>query len=82
LSCNLYGKKNLAGWGHWHINHDSMNGPMMGMGTMLGMSCARSFRVSTVGLKPGKHTFFAILEDNQHAPLMPGVFDKVTVKVT
>lgn len=81
LSCNLYGKKNLTGYGHWHINHDSMNGPMMGMGTMLGMSCANSFQVRTVGLKPGKHTFFAILEDNQHAPLMPSVFDKVTVNV-
>lgn len=81
LSCALYGKQNLKGWGHWHINHDAMNGPMMGMGTMLGMSCAKSFRVSTVGLKPGKHTFFAILEDNQHAPLMPSVFGKVTVTV-
>lgn len=81
LSCDLYGKPNLKGWGHWHINHDSMTGAMMGMGTMLGMSCAKSFQVSTVGLTPGKHTFFAILEDNQHAPLMPTVFDKVTVNI-
>jgi len=81
LSCNLYGKQNLKGWGHWHLNHDSMSGPMMGMGTMLGMSCAKRFNVSTVGLKRGKHTFFAILEDNQHGPLMPSVFDKVTVNI-
>lgn len=81
LSCALYGKPNLKGSGHWHINHDSMTGPMMGMGTMLGMSCAHSFQASTVGLKPGPHTFFAILEDNQHAPLMPDVFAAVKVDV-
>ncbi len=81
LSCALYGKQNLKGYGHWHLNHDTMAGPMMGMGTMMGMSCANSFQASTVGLKPGKHTFFAILEDNQHAPMMPSVFGKVTVNV-
>jgi hypothetical protein len=81
LSCALYGKQILKGYGHWHLNHDTMAGPMMGMGTMLGMSCANSFQASTVGLKPGKHTFFAILEDDQHAPLMPSVFAKVTVNV-
>ncbi|GAC1451053.1 MAG: hypothetical protein PVSMB11_12190 [Desulfuromonadaceae bacterium] len=81
LSCALYGKQNLKGYGHWHLNHDSMMGPMMGMATMLGMSCAHSFQASTAGLKPGRHTFFAILEDNQHAPLMPDVFAKVTVNV-
>lgn len=81
LSCALYGKQNLEGYGHWHLNHDTMAGPMMGMGTMMGMSCANSFQASTVGLKPGPHTFFAILEDNQHAPLMPSVFAKVKVDV-
>jgi hypothetical protein len=45
------------------------------------MSCATSFQASTVGLKPGPHTFFAILEDDQHAPLMPSVFAKVSVNV-
>jgi hypothetical protein len=81
LSCALFGKQNLKGYGHWHLNHDTMAGPMMGMGTMLGMSCSNSFQASTVGLKPGPHTFFAILEDNQHAPLMPSVFAKVKVNV-
>lgn len=81
LSCALYGKQNLKGYGHWHLNHDSMMGPMMGMATMLGMGCAHSFQASTVGLKPGPHTFYAILEDNQHAPLMPDVSAKVTVIV-
>jgi hypothetical protein len=68
LSCALYGKKDIAGYGHWHANVDSTTKGMMGMGTMLGMSCRRSFHVSLAGIRPGKHTFYAILEDNQHAP--------------
>jgi hypothetical protein len=35
---------------------------------MLGMSCAKKFHVSLAGIKPGKHRFFAILENNLHAP--------------
>jgi hypothetical protein len=68
FSCALYGKPDVAGYGHWHINIDSTTKGMMGMGTMLGMSCARTFHVSLAGIKPGPHTFFAILEDDQHAP--------------
>jgi hypothetical protein len=68
FSCALYGKQDIAGYGHWHINVDSTSKGMMGMGTMLGMSCQRSFHVSLAGIAPGRHTFFAILEDNQHAP--------------
>jgi hypothetical protein len=80
-SCDLFGKANLAGYGHWHVNVDSMSGPMMGMGTMLGMACANTFQASTEGLAPGTHSFFALLVDNQHAPLMPDVFDKVDLVV-
>jgi hypothetical protein len=68
FSCALYGKQDIAGYGHWHINVDSTSKGMMGMGTMLGMSCQRTFHVSLAGIKPGPHTFFAILEDDQHAP--------------
>jgi ribosomal protein L24E len=68
FSCALYGKKDVAGYGHWHANVDSTSKGMMGMGTMLGMSCQRTFHVSLAGIKPGPHTFFAILEDDQHAP--------------
>ena len=68
LSCALYGKPDVAGYGHWHINLDSTTKGMMGMGTMLRMSCARTFHVETADITPGRHTFFAILEDNQHAP--------------
>lgn len=68
LSCALYGKAPVKGWGHWHANVDTTKLGMMGMGTMLGMSCAKTFRVSLAGIKPGTHRFFAILEDNTHAP--------------
>ena len=68
LSCALYGKAPVKGYGHWHANVDTTTQGMMGMGTMLGMSCARSFHVSLAGIKPGQHRFFAILEDNTHAP--------------
>ncbi len=80
LSCALYGKDNLAGYGHWHINVDSTKKGMMGMGTMLGMSCQHSFHVSLAGISKGKHTFFAIAEDNQHAPTL-NAMDSVTVNV-
>jgi hypothetical protein len=81
LSCALYGKPDLAGYGHWHINVDATSKGMMGMGTMLRMSCARTFHVSTAGIGRGRHTFFAILEDNQHAPT-PHQQASVTVNVS
>jgi hypothetical protein len=80
FSCALYGKPDVAGFGHWHINVDSTSKGMMGMGTMLRMSCARTFHVATAGLTPGRHTFYAILEDNQHAPT-PHAEASVTVNV-
>ena len=80
-SCDLFGKANLAGYGHWHLNVNSMTGPMMGMATMLGMSCGSSFDASTEGLTSGHHKFFALLVDNQHAPLMPDIADQVDLIV-
>jgi hypothetical protein len=79
LSCALYGKANVRGYGHWHANVDTTKLGMMGMGTMLGMSCAKTFHVSLAGIKPGKHRFFAILEDNIHAPTIGA---QATVNVT
>jgi hypothetical protein len=79
-SCALYGKANVAGYGHWHVNVDSLTQGMMGMGTMMGMSCAHSMHVSTAGLKPGQHTFYAILVDNTHAPTI-GVKAAITLTV-
>lgn len=80
LSCDLYGKANVAGYGHWHANVDSSTKGMMGMATMLGMSCGKSFHVSLAGVKPGTHRFIAILEDNTHAPTI-GVQASVNVTV-
>jgi len=82
LSCDLYGKPAVAGYGHWHLNLDSTSGPMMGMGTMAGMSCQTVFHASTAGLAPGStHTLIPLLTDNGHAPLDPMVSDKVEVKI-
>jgi hypothetical protein len=80
-SCDLMGKANLTGYGHWHLNVDTMSGPMMGMATMLGMACTTSFQASTEGLSPGHHKFIALLVDNQHAPIMPDVADEVDLIV-
>jgi hypothetical protein len=80
LSCALYGKANVKGYGHWHANVDTTTQGMMGMGTMLGMSCANSFHVSLAGIKPGQHKFIAILEDNTHAPTI-GAQAAVTLNV-
>jgi hypothetical protein len=82
LSCDLYGKPAVAGYGHWHLNLDSTSGPMMGMGTMAGMSCTKVFHASTAGLTPGStHTLIPLLTDNGHAPLEPMVSDEVEVKI-
>ena len=82
LSCALFGKPNLHGWGHWHLNLDTATGGMMGMGGMTGMSCTHTIRVSTAGLMPGStHTLIALLVDNEHAPLMPMIASKVTVRI-
>lgn len=82
LSCDLLGKPDVAGYGHWHLNYDSDTGPMMGMGTMAGMSCVTTFHASTAGLHAGdKHTLIALLVDNGHAPLHPAIEDRVEVTV-
>ena len=81
-SCDLYGKPGVLGYGHWHVNLDTTGGPMMGMGTMQGMSCTNVFHASTLGLTSGvKHTIIALLVDNGHAPLMPAIESKVQVTV-
>ena len=81
LSCDLLGKPKLANTGHWHVNVDTMKGPMMGMVTMLNMGCNNTLDVPLAGISKGKHTFFVLLVENQHAPLEPGVFGSVTLNV-
>jgi hypothetical protein len=82
LTCDEMGKPDVPGHGHWHLNFDTMKGPMMGMMTMAGMSCEQTFHASTAGLKPGSsHQIIALLADNLHAPLKPAIADSVEVKV-
>lgn len=82
LTCAEMGKPSVPGHGHWHLNFDTMKGPMMGMMTMAAMSCERTLHASTAGLKPGsRHQLIALLADNLHAPLMPAVADSVEVTV-
>lgn len=82
LSCDLYGKPGLIGYGHYHLNLDTTDGPMMGMASMLGMGCTNTFTVSTAGLESGStHSVIALLADNGHAPLMNAVAAEVEVTV-
>lgn len=83
LNCDLYGKPALFGYGHYHVNADTMEGPMMGMLTMFGMACETTFHASTAGLEPGStHSIIALLTDNGHAPLMnPEAADFVEVTI-
>src|SRR5262249_60437691 len=72
LSCALFGKPNLHGRGHWHLNLDTATGGMMGMGGMTGVSCTNTNRVSAKGLMPGStHTLVARVVGNMHGPLQP-----------
>jgi hypothetical protein len=81
-SCDLYGKPDLSGYGHWHLNLDSTSLGMGGMGTMVGMSCTTTFGMSTAGLRSGStHSVIALLVDNGHAPFKPEISDKVDVKI-
>jgi hypothetical protein len=82
LACDEMGKPDVSGHGHWHLNFDTMKGPMMGMMTMAGMSCETTLQASTAGLKPGSsHKLIALLADNAHAPVMPAIADSLTVTV-
>src|SRR5439155_17444596 len=73
--CDLFGKPDIEGYGHWHVNLDTTSGAMMGMGGkngkggMLGMSCARTFHATTAGLSKGEtHKLVALLVGNAHDP--------------
>lgn len=82
LSCDLLGKPDVAGYGHWHLNLDSDSGPLMGMGTMLGVACTTTFHATTEGLSTGStHTLIALLTHNGHAPLHPAVESRVDVTI-
>jgi hypothetical protein len=75
LSAALFGKLDVAGYGHWHVFLDTPS-----MMTMLGMTAEKMFRVSLQGVAPGKHKIIAVLADNVHAPI-PGAMSVITVNV-
>ena len=76
LSQDSFGKKLVAGEGHWHIFVDKVN-----MAHMLTMAAGDSQTVPLKGIKPGKHTFYALLVNNQHMPLKPMVVSSITLDV-
>ncbi len=79
LTCDLEGKPDVAGYGHWHVNIDTTNSAMNGMATMARMSCTDTMHLTTQGFKSGKHTLIAYLADDQHAPFTPMVAAQVDV---
>jgi hypothetical protein len=79
ISCSLEGKPDVAGYGHWHVNLETLNSGMMGMETMARMSCQNVLHMSTQNFPAGKHLLIVYLADDQHAPLMPEVMDSVDV---
>jgi hypothetical protein len=79
VSCALEGKPDVAGYGHWHVNLETLNSGMMGMETMARMSCQNVLHLNTQGFPAGHHLLIVYLTDDQHAPLMPEVMDSVDV---
>src|SRR5258708_27493492 len=81
VSCALFGKPNLHGFGHWHLNLDSATGGMLCMGGLIAMSCTDTIRASTEGLKAASvQTLITLSVVNLHVPLMPTVAAPVTVR--
>ncbi|MGH2409511.1 MAG: sulfocyanin-like copper-binding protein [Chloroflexota bacterium] len=78
LSCALLGKANVAGYGHWHLFVDSLK---KGLATMLDMGCSHGYTAFTDGLTPGKHTLYAVLADNLHAPIAGAAMASITINV-
>ncbi len=97
LSCDMLGKPKVANTGHWHVDVDRaetampmkpgmsqqqmMMAMMEAMATMLSMGCNNTFDVPLSGINAGPHTFYVVLVDNAHEPLMPAVTASVRVNV-
>ena len=76
LCQDCFAKALVTGEGHWHIFVDKVN-----MARMLTMAAGDSQTVPLKGIKPGKHTFYALLVNNQHMPLKPMVVSSITLDV-
>ncbi|HEX9038511.1 MAG TPA: hypothetical protein VF808_16125 [Ktedonobacterales bacterium] len=79
LCGSCFGKDNVDGVGHWHIFLDQ---PMMS--NMLTMAGDTTQEVSLKAITPGWHTFYAVLVNDQHMPLMgaPNSMTSVTLYVS
>ncbi|MBI4491165.1 MAG: hypothetical protein HY690_00005 [Chloroflexi bacterium] len=84
-SCDLEGKQNVAGFGHYHVFVDMDPGAMMmgggapgamdmmSMAGMISMPCGSSIPVDLTAWPSGQHMLSVELEQNDHTPLMePG----------
>jgi len=85
LCGGCYGKALQSNVGHWHIFLDQIAMPHM-----LTMANANVQQVYLTGVSPGWHTFFAVLVQNNHMPIMDmttgmplaGTFTMVDLYVT
>jgi len=73
---DCFGKALVAGEGHWHIFLDQVD-----MAHMKVMGGGPSQEVSVKGVAPGWHTFYALLVDNHHMPIMPMTMASVRLYV-
>lgn len=76
LCGECFGKELVGGEGHWHIFVDKAEMPHM-----LTMAGSETQTVPIEGVKPGRHTFWAVLVDNHHMPIMPMTATSVTLDV-
>ena len=73
---DCFGKALVAGEGHWHIFVDQVD-----MAHMKVMGGGPSQEVSVKRVAPGWHTFYALLVDNHHMPIMPMTMASVRLYV-
>ena len=73
---DCFAKRLVAGEGHWHIFADKVN-----MAHMLTMAGGTTQTVPIKGLTRGWHTFYALLVDNHHMPIMPMTMASVRLLV-
>jgi hypothetical protein len=78
LDRDLFGKEDLEGYGHWHLNLEGEDGEL---GGMLAMGASDTVSVPTHGLDPGVHTFIVTLTGNSHAPIQGDISDSVEITV-
>lgn len=81
-SCDLEGKQNVVGDGHYHVFVDmppaSSSSGMMSLAGMIGMPCS-SIPVDLSAWPSGKHTITVELANNDHTPQMAAKPAMITI---